>query len=230
LLSYTRFRALLSQPGYVWRQPKHDLSALQDEQAQQVAQQVLDWLKKRPRLSHRRFPTPLPGRNDLEFASAPAPLLDEMWSAQAHPGSRHTAALPCLGAYNWHSGHLAWLNTLKKNSQTFIAFVEHLAFTVYPDQHLILVMDNASHHKSRATLAASVALEDRILVVWLPKYSPFLNPIEPFWLHLNNLANANGLHPDLDSLIRTLDDKLTSQNTPGHPDRLKFVENLRSAA
>lgn len=46
LLSYTRFRALLSKLGYVWRQPKHDLTALQDPQAQQVAQQVLDWLKK----------------------------------------------------------------------------------------------------------------------------------------------------------------------------------------
>lgn len=46
LLSYTRFRALLSKLNYVWRQPKHDLSALQDPQAQQVAGQVLDWLKK----------------------------------------------------------------------------------------------------------------------------------------------------------------------------------------
>jgi len=135
-----------------------------------------------------------------------------------------------LGAYNWHSGHLAWLNVLKKNSETFIAFLEHLAFTVYPDQRLILVMDNTSYHKSRATLAALAALEDRILVVWLPKYSPFLNPIERFWLHLKNLANANCLHPDLDSLIRTIDDKLTNQNTPGHPDCLKFVENLRSVA
>jgi transposase len=46
LLSYSRFRALLSKLNYVWRQPKHDLSALQDAQAQQVATQVLDWLKK----------------------------------------------------------------------------------------------------------------------------------------------------------------------------------------
>ena len=46
LLSYTRFRALLSKLNYAWRAPKHDLSALQDPQAQQVAQQVLDWLKK----------------------------------------------------------------------------------------------------------------------------------------------------------------------------------------
>jgi putative transposase len=48
LLSYTRFRSLLSQLDYVWRQPKHDLSALQDPQAQQIAEQVLDWLKKTP--------------------------------------------------------------------------------------------------------------------------------------------------------------------------------------
>jgi putative transposase len=46
LLSYSRFRALLSKLNYVWRQPKHDLSALQDAQAQQVAAQVLAWLKK----------------------------------------------------------------------------------------------------------------------------------------------------------------------------------------
>lgn len=48
LLSYTRFRSLLSKLDYVWRQPKHDLSALQEPQAQQVAEQVLDWLKKTP--------------------------------------------------------------------------------------------------------------------------------------------------------------------------------------
>jgi transposase len=48
LLSYTRFRSLLSRLNYVWRQPKHDLSALQDPSAQQVAEQVLDWLKKTP--------------------------------------------------------------------------------------------------------------------------------------------------------------------------------------
>jgi transposase len=54
LLSYGRFRALLSKHNYVWRQPKHDLTALQDPQAQQVAEQILDWLKKTP--------TPVPSR------------------------------------------------------------------------------------------------------------------------------------------------------------------------
>jgi len=56
LLSYTRFRALLSREGYRWKEPKHDLSHLQDRPAQETAEQVLDWLKKTSRLT--RLPTP----------------------------------------------------------------------------------------------------------------------------------------------------------------------------
>lgn len=48
LLSYTRFRALLSKHEYVYRQPKHDLSDLQNADAKAAAEDFLDWLKKRP--------------------------------------------------------------------------------------------------------------------------------------------------------------------------------------
>lgn len=48
LLSYTRFRALLSKHEYVYRQPKHDLSDLQDATAKAAAGDFLDWLKKSP--------------------------------------------------------------------------------------------------------------------------------------------------------------------------------------
>ncbi len=47
-LSYSRFRALLRRAGYRWKEPKHDLTHLQDRPAQETAQQVLDWLKKHP--------------------------------------------------------------------------------------------------------------------------------------------------------------------------------------
>lgn len=48
LLSYTRFRALLNKQGYVYRQPKHNLSDLQDADAKAAADDLLDWLKKSP--------------------------------------------------------------------------------------------------------------------------------------------------------------------------------------
>lgn len=57
LLSYTRFRALMSREGYRWKAPKHDLSHLQDRPAQETMAQVLDWLKKTSPL------TPLPTPN-----------------------------------------------------------------------------------------------------------------------------------------------------------------------
>lgn len=47
-LSPNRFRALLKRCGYVYRQPTHDLSDLQDPTAREVAQELLDWLKKTP--------------------------------------------------------------------------------------------------------------------------------------------------------------------------------------
>ncbi len=56
LLSYTRFRALMTRQGYVWKAPKHDLRHLQDRPAQETAAQVLDWLKK----TSPSTPSPLP--------------------------------------------------------------------------------------------------------------------------------------------------------------------------
>jgi transposase len=56
LLSYTRFRALMSREGYRWKTPKHDLSHLQDRPAQETAAQVMEWLKK----TSRSTPSPIP--------------------------------------------------------------------------------------------------------------------------------------------------------------------------
>lgn len=56
LLSYTRFRALLSREGYRWKEPKHDLSHLQDRPAQETTAQIMEWLKKTSHLT----PSPTP--------------------------------------------------------------------------------------------------------------------------------------------------------------------------
>jgi transposase len=56
LLSYTRFRALMTREGYRWKEPKHDLSHLQDRPAYETAAQVMEWLKK----TSRSTPSPTP--------------------------------------------------------------------------------------------------------------------------------------------------------------------------
>jgi transposase len=47
-LSASRFRALMKRLGYEYRQPNHDLSALQDAEAHERSKELLSWLKKTP--------------------------------------------------------------------------------------------------------------------------------------------------------------------------------------
>jgi transposase len=137
--------------------------------------------------------------------------------------------LHVFGGYNWHTGRVSYLTAAHKNSDTFVAFLEHL-LTEYPRQKVILVMDNASYHHSKTTQAALSLFEDRLMVIWLPKYSPCLNPIERFWLHFKQLAVANRLHRSLDTLDQTVTEVMTDQNTFGHPNRLRLLDKFRLVA
>ena len=100
----------------------------------------------------------------------------------------------------------------------------------YPDIKVVIVMDNASYHRSRASRAALSLFEARLHVVWLPRYCPFLNAIERFWLHLKSLAAANCLHHDIAELIAAIDQTIHNQNQPGHPDRLIFAKHFPLSA
>ena len=137
--------------------------------------------------------------------------------------------LHVFGAYNWRSAEVSYTTAPRKNSDTFITFLEHL-LEEYPRQHLILVMDNASYHHSKTVEAALSLLEDRLLVIWLPKYSPFLNPIERFWLHFKQLTVANRLHRSLEELDQTVSQVMAHQNTLNHPNRLRFLDKFRLVA
>ena len=47
-LSNRRFRVLMKKKDYVYRRPKHDLTALQDAEAVERTKELLDWVKKAP--------------------------------------------------------------------------------------------------------------------------------------------------------------------------------------
>ncbi len=137
--------------------------------------------------------------------------------------------LHVFGAYNWRSSRLTYTLNRRKNSDRFIAFLEQL-ISEHPDDTLILVMDNASYHRSKAVQAALSLFEERLQVFWLPKYSPFLNLIERFWLHFKQLTVANRLHHSLDELARTAHNIMAQQNTIGHPNQLRLLDNFRAVA
>jgi hypothetical protein len=132
-----------------------------------------------------------------------------------------------FGAYRWEDDTLTWKAARRKNSQAFIEFLEHLFVERYPTGHFILVLDNASIHKSAAALAALSLFEHRVTVIWLPAYCSELNPIERFWRYLKEQVCINKLYPVMTELVLAVVDQLERQNDCQRSDRfsmLKFMQ------
>lgn len=80
------------------------------------------------------------------------------------------------------------------NTRTMNAFLRVLSSEVEPNDFVVLIMDQAGWHKARA-----LEPPDNIVVLFLPPYSPELNPTENLWQytrshHLSNRAYAGYDH------------------------------------
>jgi transposase len=82
------------------------------------------------------------------------------------------------------------------NTGTFNVFLKMLAAEVKPDEHVVLLMDQAGWHKSKA-----MELPECITVLLLPPYSPELNPVENLWHHLRSHYLSNRAYDDYDHLL-----------------------------
>jgi hypothetical protein len=131
-----------------------------------------------------------------------------------------------IGAYHWRTDQVFSQTVECKNSQTFIQFLEYLLVECFPTQKIVLVMDNASYHRSKTVRAALSLFEPRVRVFWLPKYCPELNAIERFWRHLKDLACANKLDLSLENLAARVDTIMGYQNSLNHVLKMSFLKNF----
>jgi transposase len=62
--------------------------------------------------------------------------------------------------------------------------------------HAALLLDGAGWHTARA-----IAVPDNVSLIFLPPYSPELNPVERVWPHLRERCLSLRLFADLDAVI-----------------------------
>lgn len=117
-----------------------------------------------------------------------------------------------FGAYNWATDEVVYQVVEKRNSDNFIAFLDHLVQQHSGERPLVIILDNGSIHHSHASRAAFALLENELLPLFLPKYCSQLNPIERFWKHLKSLACADKLFPDMEALVASVECNLAHQN------------------
>ena len=145
------------------------------------------------------------------------PVLRKCWMKK---GKQHRVPLPeksrqsqrIFAGYNWRKDTVAWHLPERHDSQGFVTWLEHLMLEYYPTQFVVLVMDNASIHHSLMSRAALTLFEYRLLAVYLPAYTPNLNPIERYWRHLKDRVCANKLYNNLNALRDAVVKELTLQN------------------
>lgn len=75
-------------------------------------------------------------------------------------------------------------------------FLDAFAETLGPDEHAVLVLDQAGWHVANALVAP-----DNLSLVPLPPYSPELNPVERVWLHLRQRYLSHRLHADYNAVV-----------------------------
>jgi transposase len=140
------------------------------------------------------------------------------------PGQSRTTHV--FGGYNWRDDTIHAFQHPRRNSEGFCRFIDYLMREVYPYRKVVLVMDNARIHTSQASTAMLDLYAQRLQVVFLPKYCPFLNPIERYWKHLKGLVNSNRLHHSFEALRTCIAQHVSLQNVLTDPDRFTFSKNL----
>lgn len=102
------------------------------------------------------------------------------------------------GAVDPHDGEHFFLIAPYCKSDWMNRFLEELA-AYYPDDYIILVMDNAAWHKS-----GTLVIPENIELAYIPPYTPEMNPIEQIWAEIRKRGFSNQIFNSLEQVIDRL--------------------------
>ncbi|WPX96365.1 IS630 family transposase [Candidatus Bandiella euplotis] len=95
-------------------------------------------------------------------------------------------------------------DNLKVNGDCIIEFLKKLEQENQDKNKIYLICDNAGYHRSGKVKAY---LENsKIELIFLPPYSPNLNPIERLWKFMHSIVTNNRFYPDFEAFSNSLHD------------------------
>ena len=87
-----------------------------------------------------------------------------------------------IGAVNYHSGETIVLVCRRKRRKEIAELLEAL-LEKHPHETVHVAWDNANTHQDNEIEAVVRGAAGRLVLLYLPTYSPWLNPIEMLWRH-----------------------------------------------
>jgi transposase len=165
--------------------------------------------------------------DEMGYARWPEPAPDWTGPPPAAPPLADRAESPnrlwrIMGALNAVTGQVDFLDAYIVGRAKVIKFYEQLDSAYRNGERLLVVQDNWSIHTHEDVLNA-LKKWPRIEPVWLPTYSPWLNPIEKLWRWLRqDVLKLHRLAGDWPSL-RGRVNQFLGQFATGSQDLLRYV-------
>ena len=119
-----------------------------------------------------------------------------------------------FGALDLKTGCLLTKEAPTFNAETFGGFLSYLLQHTQGKIHLIL--DNVSWHKAQDLSDFFIANRDRLVRVFLPPYSPELNPIERVWRITRRQVTHNRYFQSIEELETTLTSHFVQWEQPNN--------------
>jgi transposase len=140
-----------------------------------------------------------------EFNLSWMPTLRAMWSPQGQQVMIPTPGQPSkwygLGAVDYHTGETVVLFRRRKRRREVAELLQTLV-DKHPTGTIYVAWDNAPTHADDEVEAVVRAAAGRLVLLYLPTYSPWLNPIEMLWRHFRREVTHGELFASLDALIK----------------------------
>lgn len=122
-----------------------------------------------------------------------------------HAPTRKSVA--CFGAANIGNGKLVTAFEPIFNGESFQRFLIRLLRHRSRGKNLVLVLDNAKYHHARMLQPWLHAHRKVLTLMFLPPYSPELNPIERVWKLTRRLATHNRHFPTLAHVVDAVQER-----------------------
>ncbi len=156
------------------------------------------------------------------------PLAGRVWSPQGSGGQsqprcvRHTKSdtkRRTIAGLNARTGQVHWHGCSKSRLRELCLFLKQLR-QAYQQERVVLVWDNWPVHLHKQVLTC--AHQQNIELLFLPTYSPWLNPIEKMWGWLKrDVLVAHRHSADWPQLIEQVEQFLNTFQNPS-PQLLKY--------
>jgi len=122
-----------------------------------------------------------------------------------HAPTRKSVA--CFGAANLRTGTLVTAFEPIFNGESFQRFLMRLLKHRARSKRLVLILDNARYHHARMLQPWLNQHRKVLTLMFLPPYSPELNPIERVWKLTRRLATHNRHFPALSDVVEAVQER-----------------------